>query len=92
MGVVYRAIDLALEREVALKFIAPELASQQAFRERFLREARIVASLGHTHVLPVYQVGEVDGEIFLAMQLVNGPSLAELLRTEVRLKPDRAAL
>ena len=92
MGVVYRAIDLTLEREVALKFIAPELASQQAFRERFLREARIVASLGHPHVLPVYQVGEVEGEIFLAMQLVNGPSLAELLRTEVRLKPDRAAL
>ena len=65
MGVVYRALQISLEREVALKSIAPELASQDAFRDRFMREARMAASLDHPHVLPVYEVGEVEGELYL---------------------------
>ena len=58
MGVVYRATDLALERPVALKLIAPELAADEGFRKRFLKESRLAASLDHPHVLPVFAAGE----------------------------------
>ena len=61
MGVVYRATDLALERPVALKLIAPELADDERFRARFLRESRLAASLDHASVVPVYEAGEDDG-------------------------------
>jgi predicted ATPase/tRNA A-37 threonylcarbamoyl transferase component Bud32 len=79
MGVVYRATQLSLEREVALKLIAPELASQEAFRSRFLREAKLAASLEHPHVLPVYEAGEVDGQLFLALRYVEGADLGSVL-------------
>jgi predicted ATPase/serine/threonine protein kinase len=79
MGVVYRATQLSLEREVALKLIAPELASQEAFRSRFLREAKLAASLEHPHVLPVYEAGEVEGQLFLALRYVEGADLGSLL-------------
>jgi len=68
MGVVYRATQHSLGRTVALKLIAPELASQEAFRERFLREALMAASLEHPHVLPVYEAGEEDGQLFLCLR------------------------
>lgn len=90
MGVVYRATQLSLERPVALKLISPELASEERFRERFLREARLTASLDHPHLLPVYEAGEDEGTLFLAMRLVEGSSLAELLRSEGALAPERA--
>ena len=88
MGVVYKATQLSLEREVALKLIAPELASQDAFRERFLREAKLAASLEHPHVLPVYEVGEVDGQLFLALRFVDGADLGSVL-TRGPLSPER---
>jgi predicted ATPase len=88
MGVVYRATQLSLERPVALKLISPELASEERFRERFLREGRLAASLDHPHLLPVYEAGEAEGTLFLAMRLVEGASLAELLRREGRLAPE----
>ena len=90
MGVVYRATQLSLERQVALKLISPELAQEERFRERFLREGRLAASLDHPHLLPVYEAGEEAGMLFLAMRLVEGASLAELLRGEGRLAPERA--
>jgi non-specific serine/threonine protein kinase len=90
MGVVYRATQLSLERQVALKLISPELAHEERFRERFLREARLAASLDHPHLLPVYEAGEAEGTLFLAMRLVKGVSLAELLRHEGSLPPERA--
>src|SRR5262245_66624719 len=65
MGVVYRATELGLDRPVALKLIAPELAGDAAFRERFLRESRLAASIDHPGILPVYAAGEVDGEVYL---------------------------
>src|SRR5918995_2348140 len=90
MGVVYRATQLSLGRHVALKLIAPELAGEKRFRERFLREARLAASLDHPHLLPVYEAGEAEGALFLAMRLVEGDSLADLLRREGPLDPERA--
>ena len=60
MGAVYRAEEEGLGRKVALKVIAPELAQDERFRERFLRESRIAASLDHPHVIPIYQAGEED--------------------------------
>ncbi len=75
MGVVYRATDLSLERPVALKLVAPELAEDARFRERFLREPRLAASLDHPHVIPIYEAGEHDGQLYLAMRFVEGSDL-----------------
>ncbi len=79
MGVVYRATELALDRPVALKLIAPELAGDAAFRERFLRESRIAASIDHAGILPVYAAGEAGGELYLANRFVEGTDLGKLL-------------
>ena len=85
MGVVYRATDLSLERPVALKLIAPELAEDEHFRERFLREPRLAASLDHPNVIPIYDAGEHDGQLYLAMRFVEGSDLRTLLDTEGKL-------
>ena len=61
MGAVYRAVELGLGRKVALKVIASDLAEDRRFRERFLRESRIAASLDHPHVVPIFKAGEEDG-------------------------------
>src|SRR6476620_3649777 len=90
MGVVYRAYDLRLKRPVALKFVAPSLARDARFRERFARESELVMSLEHPHVVPIYDAGEADGRIYLAMRLVDGTDLGSLLRTEGALAPTRA--
>src|SRR5438552_10383076 len=66
MGIVYRATQLALDRIVALKLIAPELAQDTAFRERFKRESRIAASIDHPNVITIYEAGDADGELFIA--------------------------
>jgi serine/threonine protein kinase len=79
MGVVYRATELALDRPVALKLIAPELAGDAEFRDRFLRESRLAASLDHAGILPVYAAGEFDGELYLANRFVDGTDLRSLL-------------
>jgi DNA-binding beta-propeller fold protein YncE len=89
MGVVYRATELALDRPVALKLIAPELAGDASFRERFLRESRLAASIDHAGILPVYQAGEADGELYLANRFVDGTDLRALLE-QGSLRPERA--
>jgi serine/threonine-protein kinase len=79
MGVVHRARDTVLGREVALKLIAPALAEDAEFRARFEAEARAAAAIDHPNVLPVFDAGEEDGELYLAMRLVEGTDLrAEL--------------
>jgi predicted Ser/Thr protein kinase len=90
MGVVYRATHLGLERPVALKVIARELADRDGFRERFLRESRLAASLDHPSVVPVYDSREVDGELIVAMRLVKGGDLRRLIDREGPLSADRA--
>jgi ABC-type branched-subunit amino acid transport system substrate-binding protein len=90
MGVVYRATDLSLERPVALKLVAPELAEDERFRERFLREPRMAAALDHPHVIPIYEAGEHDGQLYLAMRFVEGSDLRTILEREEKLPPERA--
>jgi DNA-binding beta-propeller fold protein YncE len=90
MGVVYRATQLALERPVALKVIAQELAGKEGFRERFLRESRLAAGLDHPGVVPVYDAREEDGELIVAMRLVEGGDLRQLIGREGPLPPPRA--
>src|SRR6187200_2189952 len=79
MGVVYRATDLSLQRPAALKLIAPELAEDERFRSRFLKESRLAASLDHASVVPIYEAGEQHGQLYLAMRYVEGSDLKTVL-------------
>src|SRR4051794_26729726 len=89
MSVVYLADDLQLKRKVALKLLAPELAEDQRFRERFLRESQLAASLDHPNVVPIYDAGEVDGLLYIAMRFVPGTDLKAQLRHEGALESRR---
>jgi hypothetical protein len=89
MAVVYRAFDPRLGRSVALKILAPELASDAAFRERFNREMRAAAAVDHPHIVPVYDAGEAGGSLFIAMRYVAGQDLRTLLDREGALSPSR---
>src|SRR3954470_20463162 len=80
MGVVYRAEQIELGRQVALKVIAPELAADEDFRARFKREYRTAASIDHPHVVTVYEAGESGTTLFIAMRLVKGEDLRALIR------------
>lgn len=90
-GVVYRATHRRLGRTDALKLLAPELATDREFQRRFEREAMMAGALDHPHIIPVYDAGEADGVLYLAMRLVKGPDLATLIETaNGRLEPKRA--
>jgi len=82
MGLVYLAVQLGLERQVALKVIASDLGSTNGFRERFMRECRIAASLEHPNILPVYEAGDADGTLFLSMRYVESGDLGALMAGE----------
>ncbi|MGZ8694746.1 MAG: protein kinase domain-containing protein [Gaiellaceae bacterium] len=88
-GSVYLAHELVLDRRVALKTLSPELAADERFRERFLRESRIAAGLEHPGILPIYAAGEADGVVYLAMRFVEGSDLGELIEAEGALAADR---
>jgi Protein kinase domain len=90
MGIVYRAIQVDLQRPVALKVIAPHLAQDEAFRERFVAESRTAAAIDHPHVLPIYYAGESEGTLYIAMRLVEGEDLRHLIRAAGTLAPARA--
>ena len=90
MGVVYRATQLALERPVALKVIARQLADDEKFRRRFLSESRLAAQLEHPAVVPVYDAREDDGELIVAMRLIEGGDLRKLIDRDGPLEPERA--
>jgi serine/threonine-protein kinase len=90
MGVVYRATEIALERPVALKLIAPELANDDGFHQRFLRESRLAASLDHPGILPLYAAGEADGQLYIASRFVDGVDLRTLLVRSGPLPLERA--
>ena len=79
MGVVYRAIDLDLDRAVAVKVIADAFADDPGFRRRFIAESRIAASLDHPNVIPIYRAGEEDGVLFHVMRFVDGKDLRGVL-------------
>jgi Tol biopolymer transport system component/predicted Ser/Thr protein kinase len=79
MGEVYRARDTRLERIVAVKVLPPELAADPQFRERFEREARLISSLSHPHVCPLFDVGQENGVEYLVMEYLDGETLAARL-------------
>ena len=91
MGVIYRAIELRLQRPVAVKLIAADRAADAGFRERFERESRLTAAIDHPNVIPVYAAGEEAGRLYLVMRYVAGTDLRSLLERERRLAPARAA-
>ncbi|MBK5293524.1 MAG: protein kinase, partial [Acidobacteriia bacterium] len=89
MGVVYKAEDTNLDRTVALKFLASHLLESEEHKQRFLREAKAAASLDHANICTVYEVGEVDGRVFLAMGYIDGPEVRAKIK-ERPLKLDEA--
>jgi streptogramin lyase len=90
MSIVYAARDLELDRQVALKVMALSGRGDDRFRERFLRESRLAASIDHPNVIPIYDAGEAEGCLYIAMRLVPGTDLRLLLRREGTLAPARA--
>jgi DNA-binding beta-propeller fold protein YncE len=90
MAVVYRAHEARLDRNVALKILAPGLAADEAFRKRFIRESRIAAAVDHPNIIPVFDAGEADGVLYIAMRFVHGPDVRTLLDTEGALPVARA--
>ena len=90
MGVVYLAEQLGPRRLVALKLLSAPVATSEAFHERFLRESELAAAIDHPNVLPVYDAGETDGVLWIAMRYVDGIDLAALLAREGPLAPEQA--
>ena len=91
MAVVFRARDERLGRLVALKILAPALASDEEFRRRFIAESRAAAAVDDPYIIPVYEAGEASGVLFIAMRFVQGGDLRLILRREGALPPARAA-
>ena len=89
MGVVFRARHLVTGDIVALKLMAPDLADSPVFRERFIREAEAGPSLTHPNIVSVFDTGEADGELFIAMELIEGTDLKGLIQEEGHLDPKR---
>ncbi|MEO7084574.1 MAG: serine/threonine-protein kinase [Gemmatimonadaceae bacterium] len=86
MGVVYRALDPVLNRPVAIKVMSDSIARDEDLRGRFLREAQAAGSLQHPNVITIYDCGEVDGHLFIAMEFVEGEDLEDVLNKPVALK------
>jgi pSer/pThr/pTyr-binding forkhead associated (FHA) protein/predicted Ser/Thr protein kinase len=91
MGVVYRAEELALQRQVALKLILPEHSQDARFRERFRRESQVAASIDHPNVIPILEASDENGLLFIMMRLVEGTDLRALIAAEGSVEPLRAA-
>jgi serine/threonine-protein kinase len=91
MAQVYRAVDLQLDRPVALKVLFPELSVDKTFVERFRREAQAAANLSHPNIVPVFDWGEDDGVYFIVMEYVDGRSLSAVLRDPQKLPPNQIA-
>ena len=85
MSVVYLAEHVRLGRRVALKLLAPMLSDDETYRDRFQRESRRAAELDHPNVVPIFDAGEVDGQLFIAMRYIEGCDLKTLIRREGKL-------
>jgi serine/threonine-protein kinase len=90
MGAVYLAEDLRLRRRIALKILSPELARHPGFRERFVRESQIAAGIEHPGIVPIYEAGEAEDVLYIAMRYVRGTDLGRLLSERGPLEPERA--
>ncbi|MCQ4164246.1 serine/threonine-protein kinase [Tahibacter harae] len=91
MGVVYKGYESSLNRYVAIKVLAESLAHDESVKERFLREARSMASLNDPHIIQIYFIGEHEGQTFFVMEFVEGESLGSLLKRDGKLRPEQAA-
>ncbi|WP_328959157.1 serine/threonine-protein kinase [Kitasatospora purpeofusca] len=91
MAVVYRAKDLRLGRTVAVKLLAPELARNEVFRRRFIHESQVAAAIDHPHIIPVFEAGEADGILFIAMRYVEHGDLRGLISRGGPFPVERAA-
>jgi serine/threonine-protein kinase len=91
MAVVFRALDERLDRRVALKILAPALAADEAFRQRFIRESRAAAAVDDPHIIPVFEAGEASGVLFIAMRYVRGGDVRSLVTSLGPLPPFRVA-
>jgi serine/threonine protein kinase len=91
MGSVYRARQVDLDRDVAIKVIHPHLAEDPDFQSRFETEMKMASAIDHPNVVSVFEAGEAGGELFISMALVPGENLSETLRREGRLDPARAS-
>jgi serine/threonine-protein kinase len=89
MGEVYRADDLKLAHPVALKFLPDHLMSDSAALTRFHREVRVARQVSHKNVCRVYDIGEIDGRLFLSMEFIKGEELSSLMRRIGRLPQDK---
>jgi len=90
MSVVYQAENLRLSSIIALKVLAPELASDDVFRARFLEESRIAASLNHPNVIPIYDMGSHDELLYIAMRYVSGTDMRQMIKKRGRILPSTA--
>jgi serine/threonine protein kinase len=89
MSIVYRAENPRLGNMVALKLLSSELANDETFRERFVRESRLAAALNHPHIIPIYDAGSADGMLYIAMRYVEGADLKQLIRSRGALPPEQ---
>jgi serine/threonine protein kinase/streptogramin lyase/pimeloyl-ACP methyl ester carboxylesterase len=89
MGVVYLAEQTRLQRKVALKILPPDLAADDTFRRRFIRESQLAALLEHPNIVPIYDASEVDGVLYIAMRYVDGADLESLIKSEGPIESDR---
>jgi serine/threonine protein kinase len=92
MSVVYRADNVRLGNKIALKVLTPELSEDDAFRERFVRESRVAASINHPNIIPIYDAGGAEGLLYIVMRYVEGADLKALLRREGPLHVARACM
>src|SRR3954454_22312804 len=82
MSVIYLAEQVRLGRKVALKLLAPELATDERYRERFAAESRLASTINHPNIIPLYDAGEDQGYLYIAMRYIDGPSLRQLLQRD----------
>jgi serine/threonine protein kinase len=90
MSVVYRADNVRLGNKIALKVLNPDLSEDDAFRERFVRESRVAASISHPHIIPIYDAGDSEGLLYIVMRYIEGADMKELLRRQGPLPVARA--
>ncbi|CAM3240640.1 protein kinase [Mycobacterium intermedium] len=90
MGSVYRAYDTALDRDVAVKLLRPEMATEPGYVERFRREAFAAGRLANPNIVPIYDAGEIDGRLYLVMPIVDGTDVHTVLRRDGQMSPHRA--